>query len=47
MNLENLDLVELKTQELQETEGGFIVEYNLLIIGGLFALGFYNGYHSH
>ena len=53
MSLENLNLVELNAQEVQEVEGGLWVEVFLStgpigwVNGGLFALGAYNGYHSH
>lgn len=34
MNLENLNLVELNAQEVQEIEGGFLLEF---LLGALFA----------
>jgi lactobin A/cerein 7B family class IIb bacteriocin len=50
MNLENLNLVELNAQEKQETEGGILgliaVALSAGAVCGVFALGFYNGYHS-
>jgi hypothetical protein len=33
MNLENLNLVELNAQEVQETEGGFIPHYFIILFG--------------
>ncbi len=49
MNLENLNLVELNAQEVQEVEGGILLELFIpgLIIPAIFGLGIYNGYHSH
>lgn len=47
MNLDNLNLVELNAQEVQEVEGGIIMQIlPILIIAGVFGLGFYNGYNS-
>ena len=46
MNLENLNLVQLSTKEVEETEGGFILELTLAIGLLPFALGFYVGYHN-
>ncbi|WP_310554787.1 class IIb bacteriocin, lactobin A/cerein 7B family [Flavobacterium sp.] len=49
MNLEDLNLVELNAQEVQEVDGGFIPLPWLVagaVIGGVFGLGFYNGYNS-
>ncbi|WP_240482011.1 class IIb bacteriocin, lactobin A/cerein 7B family [Flavobacterium psychrophilum] len=34
MNLENLNLVELNAQEMQEVEGGFVIEF---LLGALVA----------
>jgi hypothetical protein len=36
----------LDVREIEKTNGGFLLEYNLLVVDGIFALGFYNGYHS-
>lgn len=48
MNLENLNLVELNAQETEEVEGGILLLFLPgLITAGVFALGVYNGYHSH
>ncbi len=46
MNLDNLNLVELDAQEVQEVDGGLIIEYNLLCLAVVFGIGFYNGYHN-
>ncbi|AOC94570.1 hypothetical protein BB050_01440 [Flavobacterium anhuiense] len=46
MNLEELNLVELNTQEELEVEGGiFLLLQNPLVIA--FAVGMYNQYQSH
>jgi lactobin A/cerein 7B family class IIb bacteriocin len=47
MNLDNLNLVELNAQEKRETEGGIILWLlTFAVVGGVAAIGFYNGYHS-
>lgn len=47
-NLEEFSVQELNAKEIKETDGGFfdVVHYSLLIVGGIFALGAYNGYHA-
>lgn len=53
MNLEKLNLVELDTQEVKETDGGFFFLIPLATVvmavgavAGTAALGYYNGYND-
>ena len=50
-NLKNLNLVELNAQEVKSVEGGFLLAVLGLyeawaVVGGVFVLGAYNGYHA-
>ena len=46
MNLKNLNLVQLSTKEIEETEGGiFLLITNPLVVA--FAIGMWNSYNSH
>ena len=53
MNLENLNLVELNAQEVESTDGGYLLEAFIAtgpigwVNGAIFAIGAYNGYYSH
>jgi lactobin A/cerein 7B family class IIb bacteriocin len=55
MKTESLNLVELNSQELKETEGGFLIFLMPLATValaaaatvGVAALGYYNGYYDH
>ena len=50
-NLQDLNLVELNAQEVKSVEGGFLLAVLGLyeawaVVGGVFVLGAYNGYHA-
>jgi len=47
MNLDNLNLVELNTQEIKETEGGYILAVIGIAIGIYLSLAYYDHQIGH